>query len=451
MDMDFANKNIVFLGIGGISMSALARLCKNFKANVFGTDIQESANTLSLKKDKIAKIKIGNSPSFIRLADIVVYTNAIPKNNLDLILAKKLNKPLFERATLLGIISCKYKNVIAVSGTHGKTTTTALLGWIFNKSKAPSTTHIGGISNNFNSNININGFKYFITEACEYKKSFLHLNPNTTIINNIELDHPDCFKNLNDVNTAFIQLSKQTKDLLILNGDSLNLSTFKHKNTLTFGLNTKNTIYANNIKTLKASTTFDVVYKNEFLGRVKTSLLGKHNIYNILGAMLTALNYNINFNVIQSAINSFKGTKRRLERLNTSPSIYLDYAHHPSEIKATISSLKANVKGKLIAVFQPHTYSRTLALIKEFSTCFLGVSNLYILPTYPAREKEILGGRAIDLFYSINNVDVQYVSNPQSLVYLLSNINKEDTILFLGAGSIDNIAKSYVKSIIKSK
>ncbi len=449
--MDFANKNIVFLGIGGISMSALARLCKNFKANVFGTDIQESANTLSLKKEKIAKIKIGNSPSFIRLADIVVYTNAISKNNLDLILAKKLNKPLFERATLLGIISCKYKNVIAVSGTHGKTTTTALLGWIFNKNKALSTTHIGGISNNFNSNININGFKYFITEACEYKKSFLHLNPNTTIINNIELDHPDCFKNLNDVNTAFIQLSKQTKDLLILNGDSLNLSTFKHKNTLTFGLNTKNTIYANNIKTLKASTTFDVVYKNEFLGKIKTSLLGKHNIYNILGAMLTALNYNINFNVIQSAINSFKGIKRRLELLSNTPIVYLDYAHHPSEIKATISSLKTKVKGKLIAVFQPHTYSRTLALIKEFSTCFLGVSNLYILPTYPAREKEILGGRAIDLFYSIKNIDVQYVSNPQSLVYLLSNINKEDTILFLGAGSIDNIAKSYVKTIIKSK
>ncbi len=449
--MDFANKNIVFLGIGGISMSALARLCKNFKANVFGTDIQESANTLSLKKEKIAKIKIGNSPSFIRLADIVVYTNAISKNNLDLILAKKLNKPLFERATLLGIISCKYKNVIAVSGTHGKTTTTALLGWIFNKNKALSTTHIGGISNNFNSNININGFKYFITEACEYKKSFLHLNPNTTIINNIELDHPDCFKNLNDVNTAFIQLSKQTKDLLILNGDSLNLSTFKHKNTLTFGLNTKNTIYANNIKTLKASTTFDVVYKNEFLGKIKTSLLGKHNIYNILGAMLTALNYNINFNVIQSAINSFKGIKRRLELLSNNPIVYLDYAHHPSEIKATISSLKTKVKGKLIAVFQPHTYSRTLALIKEFSTCFLGVSNLYILPTYPAREKEILGGRAIDLFYSIKNIDVQYVSNPQSLVYLLSNINKEDTILFLGAGSIDNIAKSYVKSITKSK
>ncbi len=450
MDMDFANKNIVFLGIGGISMSALARLCKNFKANVFGTDIQESANTLSLKKEKIAKIKIGNSPSFIRLADIVVYTNAISKNNLDLILAKKLNKPLFERATLLGIISCKYKNVIAVSGTHGKTTTTALLGWIFNKNKALSTTHIGGISNNFNSNININGFKYFITEACEYKKSFLHLNPNSTIINNIELDHPDCFKNLNDVTTAFMQLSKQTKDLLIINGDSLNLSTFKHKNPLTFGLNTKNTIYAKNIKTLKTSTTFDVVYKNEILGRVKTFLLGTHNIYNILGAILTALNYNINFNIIQNAIESFKGIKRRLELLSNNPIVYLDYAHHPSEIKATISSLKTKVKGKLIAVFQPHTYSRTLALIKEFSTCFLGVSNLYILPTYPAREKEILGGRAIDLFYSIKNIDVQYISNPQSLVYLLNN-NKEDTILFLGAGSIDNIAKSYVKSITKSK
>ena len=451
MDTNLHNKNILFIGIGGISMSGLARICKHLGANIFGTDITANENVLSLKKDCIAKIKIGNSPSFVNIADIIIYTNAIKQNNLDLKLAKRLNKPIYERATFLGIISCKYKNTIAVSGTHGKTTTTSLLGWIFDIANKPYTVHIGGISNNLGSNIKINGFKYFITEACEYQKSFLHLNPNTTIINNIEFDHPDCFKNIDDITKTFIQLSNQTKDLLIINGDSLNISTFQHKNTITFGLKNTNTIYAKNIITKNSKTYFDVVFKNKILGQLCTNLIGNHNIYNVLAATLLALSYSISFADIQQATLTFNGTKRRLECLNHSPNVFLDYAHHPSEIKATISSLM-QYYGKITVVFQPHTYSRTLALINEFSSCFLGVSVLYILPTYPAREKEIIGGRAIDLFYNIQSIDAQYISNPQSLIYLLNNnIKPNDTVLFLGAGDIDIIAKTYVKTIIKSK
>lgn len=450
MDMDLFNKNIVFLGIGGISMSALARLCLHMGANICGTDVVQNENIIALKKDKIAKIKIGNSPSMIHQADIVVYTNAIGEENPNLKLARRLHKRIYERATLLGLISCKYKHIIAVSGTHGKTTTTALLGWIFKTANLNPTVHIGGISQNFNSNIRIGSNKFFITEACEYQKSFLHINPNISIINNIELDHPDCYKNYDEIFSTFLQFSRQTKDFLVINGDNLDKTKFNHKQLITFGINKTNDVYANNIKTVRNKTSFCLFYKKQKLTSITTTMLGQHNIYNILAATSVALIYNININDIKQAIKTFTGTKRRYEILCNKPLLVLDYAHHPSEIKASINTSKQLSKDHIIAIFQPHTYSRTLALMSEFCQCFKGVDKLFILPTYPAREQVLVGGRAIDLFYNIKNVDAQYVSNPQSLLYELSlNKHPNDIILWLGAGDIENIARKYAKTLIK--
>jgi len=449
--MDLLGKNIVFLGIGGISMSALARIVHSMGANIFGTDIATNENITALKKDKIAKIKIGNSPSMIRKADIVVYTNAIGNTNTDLKLAKRLGKKTFERATLLGIISCKYKQVIAVSGTHGKTTTTSLLGWIMNVAGLNPTVHIGGISQNFNSNVHIGSNKYFITEACEYKKSFLQLNPNINIINNIELDHPDCYKNYDEIKQAFVQLSRQTKDILVINGDVLDKTMFSTPNILTFGLNNNNDIYAQNIQNHDNISSFDIIYHNCTIATIKTTLLGQHNVYNILASTSVALVYNVDIEIIKQAIDSFLGTKRRYEVLYSGKyNIVLDYAHHPSEIRACINACLAQKPNRIIAVFQPHTYSRTLALMQQFCSCWQGVDKLYILPTYAAREQVILGGRAIDLFYNIQGIDVEYVSNIQSISYIL-DINKspKDTILWLGAGDIENVARQYAKTLLK--
>ena len=450
MDMDFKNKNVVFLGIGGISMSALARIVFDMGANVFGSDLIENEQTKLLKKQKIAKIKIGNIPSFVQNADFVVFSSAIKKDHPDLKLAKRLKKQIFERSTLLGILSCKYKNVVAVSGTHGKTTTTSLLGWIFETAKLCPTVHIGGISQNFGSNAKIGKNDFFITEACEYKKSFLQLNPNTTIINNIELDHPDCFDCVEAVQSVFLQLSKQTKDNLVLNGDAINKKFFKHKNITTFGLSKSNTVFANKIETSNGKTKFNIVFRHKTLGSICTSLLGKHNIYNILASVAVALIYGIDFVYIQTALQSFEGTKRRFETIfDKNFKMVLDYAHHPSEISCCIKSAKSLKKTRIIAIFQPHTYSRTAALFEQFCNCFEGVDVLFVLPTYKAREQEIFGGRAIDLFYNIKNVKTtQYLTNAETLKFMLDNTLRDgDLVLWIGAGDIENIARDYAKNI----
>ncbi len=454
MDMEFKNKNIVFLGIGGISMSALARLCYSLGANIFGTDITDNENVQALKHDKIAKIKIGKAPLLVKNADLVIFTNAIPKNDSDLKLAYRLHKKVYERATLLGILSCKYNNLIAISGTHGKTTTTALLGWIFYQAKLAPTVHIGGIAKNFDSNLKLGSRNYFITEACEYQKSFLHLNPHTTIINNIEMDHPDCYKDKNEIQKAFLQLSRQTKDNLVINGDLLSKDGFNFKNTKTFGFDSSNDIYAKNIKSEQNITNFDIYAHGNKLGKIYTSLVGEHNIYNILSAVCVAIVYHIDFDTIKTAILSFEGTKRRFENIyHGAFDLILDYAHHPSEISACINSAKKLKHNRLIGIFQPHTYSRTLALMPEFSKCFLGLDILFVLPTYPAREQTIMGGRAIDLFYNIQNVkSTQYFTTPNSINYTLDNVLQNgDIVLWLGAGDIEKFAREYAKTLVNIK
>ena len=450
MDMDFENKNFVFLGIGGISMSALARMVFTLKGKVFGSDLCENDQIKQLKNDKIAKIKISNVPSYVKNADFVIYTNAIKENNPDLVLAKHLNKKIFERATFLGILSCKFKNLIAVSGTHGKTTTTSLLGWIFETAKRNPTVHIGGISKNFQTNVKIGGKNFFITEACEYRKSFLQLNPTTTLINNIEFDHPDFYKNFTQIQSAFIQLSHQTKNNLVINGDLLSKKTFQHRNIITFGFKKSNNLYANRIIVKNGQTSFNIIYNHRCLGRVCTTLLGKHNILNILAATTVALIYQVDFSYIQQAIKTFAGTERRFETVwEKDYKMILDYAHHPTEIACTINSAKTIEHNSIIAIFQPHTYSRTLELMNEFKNCFFGVDKLFILPTYAAREKEILGGRAIDLFYEVKNVkETQYFSNISALFHTLdASIQKGDIVLWIGAGNIENFTKEYVKKL----
>ena len=364
-------------------------------------------------------------------------------------LAKRLKKTIYERATLLGLISCKYKHTIAVSGTHGKTTTTALLGWIMKTAQQNPTVHIGGISQNFGSNILIGGTKYFITEACEYKKSFLHLNPNITIINNIELDHPDCYQNFDDIKSCFVQLSRQTKDCLIINGDSLDKNAFENKNMLCFGLKDTNNVYAKNITTQTNNMQFDLMFNGNNLGTINTKLVGMHNVYNILAASAVALQLNISFEKIKDGISTYEGTKRRFEILYDKEfRMILDYAHHPSEILSCINAARIIARGRIIAIFQPHTYSRTLALLKDFCNCWQGVDMLYLLPTYPAREKTIMGGRAIDIFYNLKGINAQYISNSQSMMYVIDAIKKpNDTIIWLGAGDIENLAREYAKTL----
>ena len=225
---------------------------------------------------------------------------------------------------------------------------------------------------------------------------------------------------------------------------------FENRNILTFGLKENNNLYATNIEFKDETSKFDVVFEHKKLGSICSNLTGVHNVYNILGATLVALCYKIEFNYIKKGIESFLGTKRRFENIfNKNFSMFLDYAHHPSEIKCCLESATKLNKKRLIVIFQPHTYSRTVGLKHEFSTCFEKCDVLYILPTYAAREKEIIGGRAIDLFAEIKNVKtLQYVTNKESLFLILNSVLKnDDLVIWMGAGNIENYANEYVKTL----
>lgn len=438
-------------GIGGISMSALANILISKKHIITGSDDYTNPNLTKLSNIGIP-ISIGHNPEFIQNADLVVHSSAIPNTHPDLLLANTLNIPTMERATFLGFLASAYRHTIAVSGTHGKTTTTAMLHHIFDTAKLRPTTHVGGILRSTNTNYSLGSSKYFITEACEYNRSLLHLHPHTSIITNIEPEHMDCYQDFDDLMSTFHQFANQTSQLIIINGDNIDTKNFtptKGQNLYTFGLNNTNTCYAQNIQSNAGKYIFDCIFMGKNLGQIRLNLFGKHNIYNALASICVALNYNIAFVDIQSAIASFSGVERRFDIIhNGDIQIIHDYAHHPTEITHAIDTALSINNGTLHTIFEPHTYSRTLTLMREFSTAFRNSHYLYILPTYPAREMPLLGGDAIDLFYNVlpHNKNITYCPHIQALFYTLDNIiQPQDTLLFLGAGDIHSTALQYAQ------
>jgi len=452
-------KKIHFIGIGGISMSGLAKLIKKHGFIVTGSDITASPETNELIKLGL-NICIGDAPSLVQQADLIIYTNAVGKDNPDLILAKNLGKSILERAEFLGFVSNLYKNVIAISGTHGKTTTTSMIGLVFDSANLKPTIHIGGISNDFDSNMIVGKKHYFITEACEYNKSFLHIQPTVAVINNIEKDHMDCYHDFDELFATFQQFAHQTTECVILNGDLINKDSFssKEKTIITFGEKETNTCYPINIKNTKGKYAFDCIYKEANLGRITLNIVGRHNILNALSCICVAMYYNIPFDIIATALNKFSGVGRRFETIFKKSKITMvhDYAHHPTEIKCSIDTAKTISRGRLIVIFEPHTYSRTLTLMEEFSTAFSKADRLIILPTYPAREMPMLGGDAIDLFYRVaeNCKETLFFNHLNSLFNELDNsIQENDFILWLGAGTIYKFSKLYsehLKELLKT-
>ncbi len=443
-------KKIYFYGIGGVSMSALAKLCLSLGYEVFGSDDNDSENLHELKKLGV-RVSLPCDKNAINECDYFVYTIAVGQNSNVVRYALDLGKIVYERAEFLGLIAKNYQKVVAIAGTHGKTTSTALIGEVFKIAGKKPTVHIGGDALNLGGNLLIGKREFFITEACEFNRSFLHLQPTCALILNIERDHMDTYKDELDLQNTFAQFAKNSTEVVILNGDQINLKNYKNcKKIITFGFNKNNDYCAKNIRSRKGKFSFDCYYLSEFIGRVKLNILGRHNILNALGCIAVARYYNIDFCDIVAGISAFSGVNRRLSLLKQVNNIthYHDYAHHPTEIKTTLETLKLLKPKRLIALFQPHTYSRTLALMNEFCSSFDCVNFLYILPTYPAREEYKFGGDALDLFYNLNgSVNCAYYSNFYSLAYELDNsLRAGDCVVWLGAGDIDKIAEKYLEN-----
>ena len=415
-------------------MSALAQLLFEKGYYVQGSDRHISSNVKNLTKRGV-NVFIGHDKNNVGDCNIIVYNYAIQDNNPELVFAKENNLMIMSRAELLGIFASNYKNVIAISGAHGKTTTTAMISEIFLEAKLNPTIHMGGILNKINNNCLLGDDTLFITEACEYKDSFLSLKSSVGVILNIANEHLDYFKNFDNIKKSFGKFASNSEIAICENS-------LKIDNSITFGVGGR--YKAGNIVFGKKYTRFEVIKDGEKYFNVMLKAYGRHNVNNALASIAVADIFKIDKKVIKRALRNFGGVKRRFEVIKNSPFIIHDYAHHPDEIKSVIKSLKEIYKGKITVVFQPHTYTRTKKLMSEFVESLSLADRVLIYKTYSAREKYDKRGSARYLYDKLNVAGVKskyYLS----MKTLASDIKyKKGCTLVLGAGNIEKICK-YLK------
>ena len=415
-------------------MSALAQLLFSKGYYVQGSDKHSSSNTEKLKKLGI-NVFIGHNENNVYGCDCVVYNYAIQENNPELKFAKENNLKIITRAELLGRLADTYENVISVSGAHGKTTTTAMISEIFLEANLKPTIHIGGSLNKLNNNCLLGENKFFITEACEFKDSFLSLSSSVGVILNIANEHLDYFKSFENIKKSFDKFASNSSKVVCDND-------LKVDNSITFGAGGR--YQSKDIVFTKKYTKFKVIKDNQEYLSVTLKAHGEHNVNNALASIIVADLYNIDKKHIKSALKNFGGIKRRFEVIKNSPFIIHDYAHHPDEIRSTIKTLKSIYKGKITVVFQPHTYSRTKSLMQEFIDALRLADNVYMYKTYSSREKYYKKGSARYLYEKLKQVGVssKYYN---SMKMIASDIkHKKKCILVLGAGNIEKICK-YLK------
>ena len=448
--------NIHFIGVGGISMSALAEICLNKGYNVSGSDCNES-HLLDKLRSQGANIYIGHKKEHISNdVDMVVYTAAVHADNPELVAAKEKNKLTINRAAFLGQIMREYKNSIAVSGTHGKTSTTSMLSTIFEYANLDPTILVGGNLSVIGGNVKIGNSDNFITEACEYVDSFLNFNPKISIVLNIEEDHLDYFSGLDEIKASFNKFGKLLPQdgFFIINGDDENTSDILHDVKATiikYGTDTSNDVVIKNVEFNEFGYgVFELEYKGDSLGKFELSVPGIHNIFNATGAIMAAYVSSVDIEIIRKNITAYKGVGRRFEiKGNYNGALVVDdYAHHPTELKATLSAAKKIKKNNLWCIFQPHTYTRTKSLLNEFAEAFYSADKVIITDIYAARENDPGDIHSKDLVNKLyqNNVDVTYISNFEEITeYLRKNVSNDDLVITAGAGPIYQVAEALVQ------
>lgn len=424
-----------FVGIGGVSMSALAKILFCNGKTVAGYDRVGGQSVEGLKEIGIEVTH--NLNADISGFDCVIYTDAIASNNPILLNARRLGKPIISRGRLLSEVCLQFSSVVAVSGCHGKTTCTAMIAHIFKASNLNFTAHIGGDDLQFK-NAYTCGNDYFVTEACEFKRNFLLLNPDVGIILNSDADHLDCYGTAESLKNSYEQFALQSKIAVRLYGEG------QHSD-ITFGLDDRATYYAKKLRSENGKYSFIAYEKGKELGRVSLNVEGKHNVMNALAAISAARTLGLSFNDISEGLSDFKGVSRRFEKIGeiNGASCFADYAHHPNEIKAVLKTARLISQGNLYVIFQPHTYSRTKTLFKQFVNVLSSVKKLMIYKTYAAREYYDDAGSALTLSNAIKRS--QYGDSPSDIISFTANCKAGDLILILGAGDIYDVAKSVLR------
>lgn len=450
------SKPIFFIGIGGISMSALAHILKNDGFSVYGSDFKESETTKELTESGI-KVFIGHDGKNVKGAGLVVYTAAIKSDNPELLAAKEEGILAIERATLLGAMMKSYKYPVAVSGTHGKTTTTSMLAHILCGGNFDPTILVGGVLPLIGGNFRDGGKDYFVTEACEYCASFLKFFPLYSIILNIEEDHLDFFKDIDDIISCFKRFIDKTPEngAVVANFDDENVRKAvcdSGKKIISYSTRyedadflAKNIVFNDN-----GCAEFDVYYMKEFCFRAKLNVPGMHNVQNALAVIAVSHLLGVSNEDVKNGILSFKGTNRRFELKGELCGVKVldDYAHHPTEIKATLKAARAVAKNnKVFCVFQPHTYTRSLALKEDFAKSFFDCDDLIVTDIYAAREKDTGLISANDLVFEINknSKNATYIKEFKDVAeYFKKNAKEGDLVITMGAGDVYKIGEMLI-------
>ena len=441
------NQKVHFIGIGGVSMSGLAHILLDRGIPVSGSDMKQSALTDELASLG-AEIRIGQSGDNITDdIHLVVYTAAISPDNPELKAAKEAGIRTMVRADFLGLLMKHYQQAICVSGTHGKTTTTSLLSQIFLDAGADPTISVGGVLPSIGGNVRIGHSDLFITEACEYTNSFLSFFPTTEIILNVQEDHMDFFKDLDDIRNSFRLYSRLLPEdgLLVINGEIDDLSYFTDglsAKVVTFGLKEGCEVRAEQITyNAFACAEYDLTINGERAAHVALKLPGEHNVYNSLAALAAAIRSGIAPEDAAASVSVFTGVDRRFQQKGTLGGITIvdDYAHHPDEIRATLSAAKKMPHGRLLVVFQPHTYTRTKAFLDEFADALSLADMVILAPIYAARETDTLGISSDDIKKRIDEKGIVCHSFPSFDAienFLLENCVNEDLLITMGAGDV---------------
>lgn len=453
-------KNIHFVGIGGISMSGLAEIMIHAGYNVSGSDLNNS-KIIERLISKGAAISIPHDSKNVEGAELIVYTVAVKSDNAELVRARELSIPIIDRAEFLGIIMKKHQYGIAISGCHGKTTTTSMVSLVFKNAMLDPTILLGGELDAIDGNVLVGKSDYFITEACEYYESFLRFYPYVGAILNVEEDHLDYFKDIDHIMSAFYkfaQLIPKEGSLVVCadNENAMKIADSVQCNILTYGIDNPADYTASNIiYDQLGHPSFDVYFRNTNLGVFSLNIPGKHNILNSLACIAISLNAGIDIDVIKNSLLEFRGTYRRFDIQGTLNNITVidDYAHHPTAIKATLDAAVQFPHKRVWCVFQPHTYSRTKSLFSDFAKAFYKADKVIITDIYSAsREKDNGDIHSKDVVFAINenSNNSVYIKDFAEIADLIAKEAEPGDIIFtMGAGDIFKLGKMIMDRLNK--
>ena len=454
---ELSKKHIHLIGIGGAGLSAIARVLLEQGAEVSGSDLVMSSVAEALASDG-AVVCEGHDAAHVDGADVVVVSSAVPDDNVEIRAAREAGIPVMRRPAFLGRLM-EGKQGVAVAGTHGKTTTTAMIATILLRAERDPTFIVGGVLADLKTNARAGEGSLFVIEADEYDQTFLSLRPDVAVITNVEHDHPDCYPTFEAFRSAFETFAALVSEdgVLVICGDdpvarAIGLNQPDGKAVRFFGLGPESSWRAEEVRpNFAGGVDFLAVNGDETLGLVRLRVPGAHNASNATAALAVTDSLGVPFKVAREALTSFRGVARRFEVKGEAGGVVVvdDYAHHPTEIRATLRAARERFPDRRIwAVWQPHTYSRTKQLLEEFAACFDDADRVIVLPIYPARESDALGISAVDVAEGMDYVET-YVAGSmiEAVERLVSEVRAKDVVLTLGAGDGDRVGERLLDAL----